>query len=121
MNPDTELPHWTEHKLRQQYKDRLSELIEESPYVSTRNIRTTAATTTVNSYLFNDVCEPLNVQLVRKLESIYYCTRVTRAQLDDVEVLDELWDNGAEVVVIRKETLDLVRRLLQEISKAGNS
>ena len=54
-----------------------------------------------------------------KLERIQsYATQI-RNNLRAVEVLDELWDNGTEVAVIPKATLDVLDRLLQEIETAG--
>ena len=106
MNPDLELPDGEE----------MNRLLKEM-----QRVQPTTTTATVNSFAFGAGAEPLNVQIARRLEAIAYYTKMTRSQLEDVEVLDELWDNGAEVVVIRKETLDLMKLLLQEIKEANNS
>ena len=54
-----------------------------------------------------------------KLELLKWNTMQIRNNLRAVEVLDELWDNGTEVAVIPKATLDVLDRLLQEIETAG--
>ena len=111
MNPGLELPDGEE----------MNRLLKEMLYIQGRRFQPTTTTATVNSFEFGAGAEPLNVQMARRLEAIAYYTRMTRSQLKDVEVLDELWDNGAEVVVIRKETLDLMKLLLQEIKEANDS
>ena len=111
MNPDLELPSGEE----------MNRLLKEMQYVYRQRFQPINTTATVNSFAFGAGAEPLNVQIARRLEAIAYYTKMTRSQLKDVEVLDELWDNGAEVVVIRKETLDLMKLLLQEIKEANNS
>ena len=111
MNPDLELPSGEE----------MNRLLKEMQYVHRQRFQPTTTTTTVNSFAFGAGAEPLNVQIARRLEAIASCTKMIRSQLKDVEVLDELWDNGAEVVVIRKETLNLMKRLLREIKEANNS
>ena len=54
-----------------------------------------------------------------ELELIKRNTMQIRNNLRAVEVLDELWDNGTEVVVIPKATLDVLDCLLQGIETAS--
>ena len=112
MNPGLELPDGEE----------MDPLLREMQFVyRQQRFQPITTTGTANTFALGAGAEPLDLQIARSLKAIAFYTRATRAQLKDVEVLDELWDNGAKVVVIRKETLDLVKQLLQEISKASNS
>ena len=99
----------------------MNRLLKETQYVHGQRFQPTTTTVTATTFAFGAGAEPVNVQIARRLEAIAYCTKMSRSQLKDVEVLDELWDNGAEVVVIRKETLNLMKLLLQEIKEVNNS
>ena len=97
----------------------MDRLLKEMQYVHGLRLQPITTTATANTFAFGAGAEPLNVQIARRLEAIAYYTRMTRSQLEDVEVLDELWDNGTEVAVIPKAALDVLDRLLQEIETAG--
>ena len=76
--------------------------------------------TAANSNAFSVVNDTLATRLLNSLERISSYTSEVRGELQRVEVLDELWDNGEEVVVIPKRTLELLERLLQEINEANH-
>ena len=137
MNPDDEEIDWIEKPdlseqpptfmeeldnttIRVKVAEAMADVVRNSAWQAVNNTPGNIfLNTTTNSNTTFSVTEAVVYKQMRdKLERIIYYTSEVRNLLCAVEVLDEFWDNGKEVVVIPKQTLQLIERLIQEISAA---